>query len=246
MSERVIAMIPARAGSTRLMLKNLALLRGKPLIAYAIEAALRSTAFTRVIVNGDHPAFAEVALRYGAEFYLRPPEHGTSDARSDAVVYDFLQHHPCDAVAWVNPISPLQPPEEIRQVVSDFFARGLDSMITVATHQVHAVVGQQPVNFVAGEPFARTQDLDPVHTFVYSVMMWRASTFISAYERDGYAVLSGRVGYIPVSRRSGIIIKTADDLRFADALLTADANRDIEYDPLAERILRGAAAAHTE
>jgi len=246
MSERVVAMIPARAGSTRLKLKNLALLRGKPLIAYAIDAALRSGVFSRVVVNGDHPAFEDVAERYGAAFYLRPPEHGTSDARSDAVVYDFLAHHPCDAVAWVNPIAPLQPADEIRSVVRAFFERGLDSMITVATHQVHAVLNERPVNFVADEPFALTQDLDPVHTFAYSVMMWRAAPFIAAYERDGYAVLNGRVGYLPVSRRSGIIVKTADDLRLADALLAAESGGDVEYDPLADRILGGSRAAHAE
>ena len=34
-AQRIIAMIPARIGSTRLKMKNLALLNGKPLIAYS-------------------------------------------------------------------------------------------------------------------------------------------------------------------------------------------------------------------
>ena len=36
----IIAMIPARIGSTRFKMKNLALLDGKPMISYAIEAKI--------------------------------------------------------------------------------------------------------------------------------------------------------------------------------------------------------------
>ena len=239
MTDRVVAMIPARAGSTRLKLKNLALLRGRPLISYAIDAARQSGVFARVVVNADHPAFARVAEQCGAEFYLRPPEHGTSEARSDAVVYDFLRHHRCDAVAWVNPIAPLQPAEEIRSVVEEFFRRRLDSMITVMPHQVHAVFDGRPLNFVQDEPFARTQDLPAVETFVYSMMMWRAATFVPAFEQHGYAVLSGRVAYVPVGKASAIIVKTAEDLHLAEALLTAGQQdeRSVTYHPLADEIL---------
>ena len=60
----IIAMIPARIGSTRLRMKNLALINGKPLIYYAIEAAKTSGVFTRVILNSDHEIFADIARRY--------------------------------------------------------------------------------------------------------------------------------------------------------------------------------------
>src|SRR3989304_395347 len=68
----IIAMVPARIGSTRLKMKNLALINGKPLISYAIDAAKASGVFSRVVVNSDNEIFAGVAERYGADFYLRP------------------------------------------------------------------------------------------------------------------------------------------------------------------------------
>lgn len=235
----MIAMIPGRAGSTRLKAKNLALLDSRPLMAYAIDAARAAGVFDRVVVNADHDVFAEVAARYGAEFYLRPAPLGSSETRSDSVVYDFLQHHPCDVLAWVNPTSPLQTGDEIRRVVRDFLDRGLDSLITVQDHQVHCVLQDRPVNFVSDEPFARTQDLQPVRTFVYSVMMWRTAVFVPAYEERGHAVLAGRVGYATVSRASAFVVKTKEDLLMASLMLHARRHiepEDIQYDRLAERL----------
>ena len=39
---RIVCIIPARGGSKRIPKKNIRLLAGKPLIAYSIEAALKS------------------------------------------------------------------------------------------------------------------------------------------------------------------------------------------------------------
>ena len=52
-SKNIIAMIPARMGSTRLTMKNLALLNGKPLIYYAINAAKDSEVFKRIVINSE-------------------------------------------------------------------------------------------------------------------------------------------------------------------------------------------------
>ena len=116
----IVAMVPARMGSERLTMKNLALLNGRPLISYAIEAAKASRVFSRVVVNSDGPVFEKISERYGVDFYLRPEHLGSSETRSDDVVYDFMLKHPSDIVAWVNPISPLQTADEIRSATVRF------------------------------------------------------------------------------------------------------------------------------
>ena len=237
-----LAMIPARVGSTRLKLKNLALLGGRPLISYAIEAAKAAKVFDRIIVNADHEVFRELAQAMGVEFYLRPEALGSSTTRSDEFIYDFMQRHPVEAVAWVNPIAPLQTGEEIRVVVQHFHAHGLDSLVTVKDERVHAVYDGKPVNFTPEEPFARTQDLTPVQLFVYSVMMWRTSTFMQAFKQRGYALLSGKVGYFPVSKRSAVLIKTPEDLRFAEALLAGPSSDAIGYDARVKGVMKEVAA----
>ena len=200
-------MIPARMGSERLKLKNLALLNGKPLISYAIEAAKCSGVFDNIIINSDGEIFSEVASRYQVDFSLEPSE--LSSANSDDVVYDFLRQNPCDVIAWVNPISPLQTGDEISRVVKYFLEHDLDTLITVKNEQVHCVYQNAPINFSLQGLFAKTQDLIPVQSFVYSIMMWKSSTFIAEYTAKGHAVLSGKIGYYPVSKASsGNIQKT--------------------------------------
>lgn len=68
-----IAIIPARGGSKRIPRKNIKKFCGKPIIAYSIEAALKSSCFDKVIVSTDDEEIADVAKFYGAEVpFIRP------------------------------------------------------------------------------------------------------------------------------------------------------------------------------
>lgn len=62
-----IAIIPARGGSKRIPRKNIKEFLGKPIIAYAIEAAIRSNLFDEVMVSSDDDEIIGIALNYGAK-----------------------------------------------------------------------------------------------------------------------------------------------------------------------------------
>lgn len=62
-----LAVIPARGGSKRIPRKNVKDFNGKPLISYAIKAALGSGIFDRVVVSTDDEDIAAIAKEYGAE-----------------------------------------------------------------------------------------------------------------------------------------------------------------------------------
>jgi len=233
----IIAMIPARIGSTRLKMKNLALLDGKPLISYAIKAAKETGIFNRIVINSDHQVFKKIANRYHVEFYQRPIELGSSDTKSDNVVIDFIEKHPCDIIAWVNPTSPLQKAIEINEIVKYFLCEKLDSLITVKNEQVHCIYNEKPINFSFNEIFSQTQDLNPAQTFVYSVMMWRSKSFIREFEKNGHAFFCGKTGYFPVSKQSSVIIKNKTDLLIAECLLKAEnigSSDIVKYDLISE------------
>lgn len=79
MTPPAVAFVPARSGSERVPGKNIRPLAGHPLLAYAIETALQSDVFERVIVSTDSEEVAEIARWYGAEVpFLRPAEYATS------------------------------------------------------------------------------------------------------------------------------------------------------------------------
>ena len=70
-----IAIIPARGGSKRIPKKSIRPFLGKPLIAYTIEAAVKSGFFDHILVSTDSEEFADIAREYGAEVpFMRPAE----------------------------------------------------------------------------------------------------------------------------------------------------------------------------
>ena len=75
MKYKSIALIPARSGSKRVPNKNVRLINNHPLLAYSIEAALRSKVFDMVVCATDDEEYAEIAKYYGADVpFLRSKE----------------------------------------------------------------------------------------------------------------------------------------------------------------------------
>ncbi len=82
-----VAVIPARGGSKRIPRKNIKPFLGRPMIAYTIEAALKSGVFDRIIVSTDDEEIAAVARTCGAETpFLRPAELSDDHAGTAEVV----------------------------------------------------------------------------------------------------------------------------------------------------------------
>jgi len=86
-----IAIIPARSGSKGLPNKNILMLGNKPLIAYTIEAALKSKEFERVIVSTDSLEYKYIAEKFGAEVFMRSEELSNDKASSFVVIEDVLK-----------------------------------------------------------------------------------------------------------------------------------------------------------
>lgn len=71
---KLVALIPARGGSKGIKHKNMRLIKGKPMIQYTIEAALKSKIFSKVIVSTDDDKIFRFARKYkGICVQLRPP-----------------------------------------------------------------------------------------------------------------------------------------------------------------------------
>lgn len=71
----LISFIPARGGSKRLPKKNIKIIAGKPMVAWTIEASLKSKYVNRTFVSTEDPEIKEIALKYGAEVHDRPAKY---------------------------------------------------------------------------------------------------------------------------------------------------------------------------
>ena len=141
---RVVAFIPARAGSKRVPDKNIRVLAGHPLLAYSICSALESGVFDAVICATDSGGYADVARYYGAEVpFLRPS--GISGDRSPDIEWvrwmlNMLreQGREFDAFSILRPTSPFRQADTIRRAWSLFQAdRTADSLRAVEKCRQH-------------------------------------------------------------------------------------------------------------
>lgn len=89
-----VAVIPARGGSKRIPRKNIRNFCGKPMLAWSIDAALKSGCVDRVVVSTDDPEIASVAQEHGADIPFMRPANLADDYAGTTVV---VQH----AVQWL-------------------------------------------------------------------------------------------------------------------------------------------------
>lgn len=140
-----IALIPARAGSSRLPGKNVRMLNGHPLIAYTIAGALASSVFDAVVVSTESPEIASIAIEYGAEVpSLRPAAMASSISPDiEWVVHTLRELEQAGRTfkVWslLRPTSPLRSPQSIARAVHEFIAHGdrADSMRAVSRVRQH-------------------------------------------------------------------------------------------------------------
>src|SRR5680860_1474286 len=93
-SMRNLAIIPARGGSKRIPRKNIKDFLGKPIIAYSIEAALKSGIFDEVMVSTDSQEIADIAIQYGAKVpFLRSAKNSDDFAHVADVIEEVLEEY---------------------------------------------------------------------------------------------------------------------------------------------------------
>ena len=108
-----ICIIPARGGSKRIPRKNIKEFNGRPMISYAINCALESGIFSKVLVSTDDPEIRDVAVHFGAEVpYLRDKNLADDFATTiDVISYECLRllegGYNFDTVCCLYPCTPL-------------------------------------------------------------------------------------------------------------------------------------------
>lgn len=132
-----LAVITARSGSKGLKDKNIKMLKGMPLMAYTIEAALETELFDCVHVSTDSQQYALIAKEYGADVpFLRDTELATDTAGTWETVRAVVKKYAelgktFDTVTLLQPTSPLRDVEDIKQAFKVFIEKEADSVISV-------------------------------------------------------------------------------------------------------------------
>lgn len=112
--QSVIAIIPARYGSTRLEGKLLLLLNGKPLILHTLEQAKKAAYIDRVIIATDDECILRVVEENNGEAVLTSPDHQSGSDRIAEVAKTLPEN---SIIVNVQGDEPLIPPDTIEKAV---------------------------------------------------------------------------------------------------------------------------------
>ena len=141
---RTAAFVMARGGSKGVPGKNVRLLAGKPLIAYTLEAAVKSRALDRLILSTDSPEIAEIGRLYGAETpFLRPAELAADASPGfDALLHCAqwlaeVQKYEPENILELLPTSPLRTAEDITAAIGLMEPAEVDSVVSVTPATQH-------------------------------------------------------------------------------------------------------------
>ena len=143
MAGHVLAVVPARSGSKGVPGKNIRRLGGRPLLAYAAEAARTSGVVDRLILSTEAEEIAQVGLEYGFEVpFLRPEELALDTTPMLPVIEHAVkaletEDWSPDIILVLQPTSPLRRPEHLSRAVRYLRETDADSVVSVVEFPRH-------------------------------------------------------------------------------------------------------------
>ncbi len=230
MKPKVAGFVFARGGSKGVPRKNIRLLAGKPLIAYAIECGLNSRWIDRMIVSTEDEEIAEAARHYGAEVpFMRPAELAQDDspewlAWQHAIrEVEKIDGEPLDVFVCIPATSPLRAVEDLDACIEILLA-GDDTDIVITVREAERSPYFNMVTLTDDgsarlviEPEGevhRRQDAPVVYDMTTVAYAARPAFILSAGN-----IFDGRVKAVEVPKERALDIDTELDFLFAEFLI---------------------------
>jgi N-acylneuraminate cytidylyltransferase len=228
----VVGVIFARGGSKVVPHKNIRLLNGKPLIAYAIEAALASRLIDRVIISTDDPEIAAISKDYGAEVpFMRPAELAQDDSpewlawrHAIQMLMQANQLAKMDIMVSIPPTAPLRTADDVDKCIQEFLDSDADIIISVKPSERNPYfnmvtlddAGRARLVLSSDQAIEHRQDAPAVYDITTVAYVVRPEFVLKAD-----SMFDGNVRAILIPSERALDIDTELDFKFAELLLQA-------------------------
>lgn len=200
----MLCIITARGGSKRIPRKNIKDFLDKPIIAYAINAALESKLFSEIMVSTDDDEIAAVAQKYGAKVpFKRSAKNSDDFATTGDVLREVLgtykaQGREFEHFACIYPTAPLLSPERLRQAYELFKAKNANSLVPVVKFsfppQRAFVLRDGYLSYKEPENAPkRSQDLEPLYHDAGAFYFYKTADFLSGTSASRVAMILSEI-----------------------------------------------------
>jgi CMP-N,N'-diacetyllegionaminic acid synthase len=129
-----LSIIPARGGSKRLPKKNLLKLKNKPLIAYSINAALKSKYIDKIIVSSESKLILNFSKKLGVDTVKRPKKLAKNNSTIFEVIKNVLKYvepNKYEYIVLLQPTSPLRNEKNIDEAIKLLDKKKVNAVISV-------------------------------------------------------------------------------------------------------------------
>jgi len=218
-----LAVIPARGGSKRLPRKNILDLNGKPLIAWSIEAGLKSKYIDKVVVSSDDKEILDISQYYGADVIKRPDNLASDTSTTFEAIKHAIQNvEKYDYVILLQATSPLRDEKHIDEAIELLESKKSSAVISVCKMD-HSPLWSNTLddslsmkNFLRGEVLnKRSQDLEEYFRLNGAIYICEASRFL----KEKSFFLKDNVFAYKMGRENSIDIDEEIDFRMAEVFL---------------------------
>ena len=188
--DKIVALVPMRHDSVRVVGKNYRPICGKPLYAHIIETLLACPEIDSILVDTDSPVVLEGLERdYPEVKRLLRPEHMRADTlpMNDILVYDTGQIE-ADLYLQTHSTNPLLKPETISNAIQALRTvwPEHDSLFGVTRLQTRLWdANTQAVNHDPNV-LLRTQDLPPIYEENSCIYLFTRETLVARSNRIGH------------------------------------------------------------
>lgn len=232
-TKKILIVIPARGGSKGIPNKNTKLLKGQPLISYAINSVEKISYQHKLIISTDSLKIKEIAEEYGAEVPFIRPDHLATDNISIIPViqhaYEYLKAagYDADIIISVQPTCPFLANKDINKGIELLIQEKLDSVVSVKeiTHghpyrakKINKDIITPLFPEIAGDSYLQRQDLPKTYCYSGALYIRTRKTLMSWTGKD--FGLGQKIGAVIVPEERSVNIDNPLDFEFAEFMLS--------------------------
>lgn len=217
-----LCIIPARGGSKRIPRKNIKPFLGKPIIAYSIEAALKSNLFDEVMVSTDDTEIAEIAKKHGAKVpFMRSKKNSDDFATTMDVLQEVIESYKkkdqtFEFVCCIYPCAPLLTVENLLEAFDKLTKNNKKTVFPIIefSFPIQRALKLEDSNLSFDQPefaLSRSQDIPKRYHDAGQFYFFRVKTLMEEQK-----IIGDSVGAIVISEMDAQDIDNETDWKLAE------------------------------